>query len=170
MVNLVTQSQCVAWLHRHLDELGEVLNKPMSACAGVIKPVISIKDDSIAIDAFNLMVEKEVVGLAIVDANGRLKGNISMRDLKTIGTDASLFWRLHQSVKNFIAKLRHEYQARHGRPRTIVYVLPSATIKDVIQTLAEHRIHRIYICDTHQDKKPIGVVTLQDLLLEIISN
>lgn len=119
--------------------------------------------------------------------------------------------RLHQSVKNFIVKLRHEFQARHSRPARAVYVLESAvsskqsahreeagaadiaqqreraerwlmlrcscvvlslcacqTLGEVIRTFVQERIHRVYICDSHQSKKPVGVVTLQDVLREII--
>jgi hypothetical protein len=72
-----------------------------------------------------------------------------------------LFWRLHQTVKNFVLKLRHEYQQRHGRPRTIVYMLPTATLRDVIETMNEHGVHRVYICDSHHSKTPVGVISIQ---------
>ena len=57
-------------------------------------------------------------------------------------------------------KLRHEYALRHKRPRTVVYVLGSATVREVIQTMAHHNIHRVYICNSHKQKEPIGIVTI----------
>jgi CBS domain-containing protein len=41
------------------------------------------------------------------------------------------------------------------------------TLEDVINTLAEHRIHRLFI--VNDDRKPIGVISLKDLLLEILN-
>lgn len=43
----------------------------------------------------------------------------------------------------------------------VVYVLGSATIGDVIKTLHEHGVHRVYICESHQHKKPIGAIAIQ---------
>ncbi len=39
------------------------------------------------------MTTHNVSGVAVVDEAGRLKGVISKRDLKTLGTDMHLFWR-----------------------------------------------------------------------------
>jgi len=130
-------------------------------------PVLSVTEESTAIDAFNLMVEKNITGLAVVDEKEALKGNLSLRDMKLISYDARLFWRLQQTVKNFIIKLRAEWATKHGRPRTLVTVTESNTIGDVIRLLSENKIHRVYIVDS--DKKAIGVITLKDILLEIIS-
>lgn len=38
----------------------------------------------------------------------------------------------------------------------------------MIRTFVSERIHRVYICDSHASKKPVGVVTLQDVIREII--
>lgn len=97
-----------------------------------------------------------------------MKGNLSIRDLKLIGSDASMFWRLHQSVRNFLLKLKAEYESKHGRPRSVVYVLPKATLREVIDVLADHEIHRVYIVNSHRYKKPVGVISLRDILFEVL--
>ena len=68
------------------------------------KTVISVKEDDSAFTAFELMVEKDIQGVAVVDSDGRLVGNLSIRDLKIVGADMSMFWRLQQSVSNFLIK------------------------------------------------------------------
>ncbi len=81
-------------------------------CVQYTPAVLSVSEDTPALDAFNMMVTKQVQGLAIVTEDGRLRGNLSLRDLKLIGSDAALFWRLHQTVKQFVTKLRAEWQQR----------------------------------------------------------
>jgi len=168
MFNLVTQSQVVDFLARNLEHLGPKANKPIKLCEHAFKPrVLSVLEDSIAIDAFNSMVEKEVSGLAVVDKNGILCGNISLRDIKLISYDAKLFWRLQQTVKEFLTKLQDEYATKHGRPRSVIVATESDTFGTAIRILSEHQIHRIYVVDSN--KKAIGVLSLKDVLLEIIS-
>eukprot|EP00456_Euglypha_rotunda_P025964 TRINITY_DN2092_c0_g1_i10.p1 TRINITY_DN2092_c0_g1~~TRINITY_DN2092_c0_g1_i10.p1 ORF type:complete len:330 (-),score=51.28 TRINITY_DN2092_c0_g1_i10:23-1012(-) len=131
MFNLVTQSQVIDFLHKNVTLLGEKANMPVGEIKSVYKPVISVTEDSLAIDAFNLMVEQNISGLAVVDASGVLKGNLSLRDIKLISYDARLFWRLQQSVKNFIIKLRAEWQTKHGRPRKLKKVKATATLQEI---------------------------------------
>jgi CBS domain-containing protein len=98
-----------------------------------------------------------------------LTGSLSLVDLKAIQHDAHMFWRLFETVKNFIQKLKigpHETMET-DRPRTIVSVKSDDTLEDVLKKLSEHRIHRIFVVD--DEKKPIGCISLKDLLFEIIS-
>jgi CBS domain-containing protein len=165
--NLVTQSQVVDFLAKNLHRLGGKANKLVKDCQYAFKPrVLSVTEDSIAIDAFYSMVDKGVSGLAVTDGSGVLRGNLSLRDLKLISYDARLFWRLQQTVGNFLLKLRSEYAAK-GRPTSLITATEKDTIGMVIRTLSENQIHRIYIVDN--DKKAIGLLSLQDVLLEIIS-
>ena len=41
---------------------------------------LTVDEETAAIDAFQLMVTKDVDGLAICNKEGRLRGNISLRD------------------------------------------------------------------------------------------
>jgi CBS domain-containing protein len=47
-------------------------------------------------------------------------------------------------------------------------VVPKASVKDVVVTLKEHDIHRVYVCNNHKERRVIGVISLRDLLLETI--
>ena len=65
--------------------------------------------------------------------------------------------------------VRHDTAARDGRRhRHAIYVVPRATFKDVIVVLDKHDIHRVYVCNNHKDRRPIGVISLRDVLLECI--
>ena len=69
-----------------------------------------------------------------------------------------------------VVQVRAQWAAQHPgkRHRHAIYVLPKATMRDVITTLNEHDIHRVYVCNNPTDKKPIGVISLRDVLLECI--
>lgn len=53
------------------------------------------------------------------------------------------------------------------RPKRVQVCKESHTLEQVINLLADHSIHRVFVVD--DAKKPIGVITLKDVLLEILS-
>jgi len=129
--------------------------------------VFSVHEDAMAIDAFRLMVEKEVSAVAIVNTDGKLTGTLSLRDLKAMSVDGRLFWRLYQTVKNYLVKVQRE-TAPGARPRHLITCSPTETIEATINKLTEFHIHRVFIVDAAH--KPVGVISLKDILLEIISD
>lgn len=104
----------------------------------------------------------------MVDAEGKLIDSISRTDLKGIGSDGRLFFRLSQSVEEFIGKLKQQDTAR-TRPTSPVSVRMDDTFETVAARLLEHRIHRVYVVDDLQEY-PVSVVSLRDLLLALISS
>lgn len=121
----------LTFLYENIDNIGPKVDKPVSDMVGVLKEVISIKESQPAVDAFNLMVKEAITGVAIVDDNGHLVGNLSVRDLKAMAPDGGLFWRLYGSAKTFLEKLHSEY-AGSGRPATIQTVTVNDTLRAVI--------------------------------------
>jgi len=168
LITIITQSQLVQILAKNLDIIGEKKNKPVMLMESYFEEVFAIQEDAIAMDAFRMMIDKNVSGLAVVDKEGKLIAAISMRDIKAMSVDGRLFWRLFQTVHNFLLKVRKENTETKGeRPRTIVTTKGEETLEIVVNKLFEHKIHRIFVVDDH--KKPIGVISLKDVLHEIIS-
>jgi len=168
LITVITQSQIIEILYKNLDIIGEKRNKPVGQTDKYLEDVFTIHEEATALDAFKMMVDKNVSGLAVIDKDGKLTANISTKDLKAMSTDARLFWRLYQTVHNFLLKIRKENNEMGGdRPRTIVTTKAQETLETVIKKLYEHKIHRIYIVDDH--KKPVGVISLKDVLAELIS-
>jgi CBS-domain-containing membrane protein len=168
LITVISQSQVVQILYKNLDIIGEKKNKPVGQMDRYLEQVFTIHEEATAVDAFKMMVELNVSGLAVIDKEGKLTANIAMKDLKAVSTDTRLFWRLFQTVHNFLQKVRKENSETGGdRPRTTVTVKAEDTLETVIRRLTEHSIHRIYIVDDH--KKPLGVISLKDVLAELIS-
>jgi CBS-domain-containing membrane protein len=168
LVNLITQSQLLRYLQSHMKELGPIKDKPIAEMRYSQNPVLCVNQDELAITAFEKMMTEEVTGLAVVDSNGKIHDNISMRDLKAIQSDGRMFWRLNQTCHNFLLKIRREFAKEDGRPNSVVTVTTKDKLETVINQCANHGIHRIYIVDEH--KKPIGVISLKDILMELITS
>jgi len=164
LLNLITDSQVLTFLHENIEKIGPKVDKTV-ADMHVLKEVVHIKESQPALDAFNLMVKEAISGVAVVDDRGHLVGNLSVRDLKVMAPDGGLFWRLYGTAKSFLEKLHAEY-AGSGRPATVQTCTMNDTLKNVITKLAANRIHRLFVVD--EKNMPIGVISLRDVLMEVL--
>jgi len=111
------------------------------------------------------MAHTGVSGLAVVDSDGKLVGNISLRDLKGIHPDAKIFWRLWNTVKIFKEKAITDYPPPNAIPSS-VFVTPADSLMKVVEKMALHHIHRVYVVDENQ--KPERVISQTDVLREVV--
>jgi len=154
LLNLITQSQIVRFLYENLERMGDMIKRPVRLMDHVIKDVVMISESQPAIEAFSKMTHENVSGVAVVDETSKLTGSLSLRDLKAIAPDATLFWRLYQPTREFIARLKSEHG--ESRPRSMQFCGMNDTLELIITKLAEHKIHRLFIVDDL--RKPIGVI------------
>lgn len=150
-----------------MKELGSIKDKPVSDLNMTKEKMILVKETDSAVDAFKKMITENVSGLGVVNEHGKLVENISLRDLKAVQHDGRMMWRLHQSCKHFLEKLRNE-TPEERRPSHVICVIPKDKFSHVIQLSVNHGIHRIYVVD--EEKKPTGVISLKDILGEIITH
>jgi len=167
--NIITQSYIISWLanqislhnennHEHHHQLGPVGHKKVSEVFEIKQPVVSVKGDQPAIDAFKLMAHHRISSVAVVDKNEALLSNLSAKDIKVIEPDA-IFTKLYKSCTEFIAATRaHELNAHYP----MIYCKLDSTVEEVVQRLAFMRIHRIYVID--ENRKPVNVISLGDIL------
>jgi len=167
LVNIITESQVLRFLHSNMKELGSIKDKPVSDLNMTKEKMILVKETDSAVDAFKKMITENVSGLGVVNEHGKLVENISLRDLKAVQHDGRMMWRLHQSCKHFLEKVRNE-TPEERRPSHVICVTPKDKFSHVIQLSVNHGIHRIYVVD--EEKKPIGVISLKDILGEIITH
>jgi len=133
------------------------------------KTVISIQGSQLAWDAFKLMIDQKVSAVAVVDDKGVVVGSLSNSDIKFLGYHVDYFDMLGRSVSNYLDALRI-YDANRTIPpnRDPVVCKELTTLRDVINTVCFYRIHRIYIVD--DEGKPIGVVSLLDILKQVLKD
>ncbi len=54
------------------------------------------------------------------------------------------------------------------RPESPIYSLPNDTLENVLRKVIEHKVHRVFIVNNDTERKPIGVITMKDILREVI--
>ncbi|XP_020112017.1 SNF1-related protein kinase regulatory subunit gamma-1-like isoform X2 [Ananas comosus] len=174
--NIITQSavvhmlaECVglpwfeSWGTKKLSELGLPIMKPYR--------IIKVKEDEPVLRAFQLMQEKGIGGLPVVDGSGKKAiGNISVRDVQYLLTAPEIY-KDYRSItaKDFLTAVR-KYLHNHREPSAILQEVISCkrdeTIKDIILRLDSAKIHRIYVVD--EDDGVEGVITLRDIISKLV--
>jgi CBS domain-containing protein len=155
--NIITQSsvvhmlaECVGlswfedWGTKKLSELGLPIIKPSK--------LVKINEDQPVLKAFQLMREKGVGGLPVMDTNGaKAIGNISIRDVQYLLT-APKIYKEHRTItaKDFLTAVRHHLEEQHEASpllHDVITCKKDDTIKDIILKLDSAKISRIYVVD-----------------------
>jgi len=166
IADVITQSMLIDFLWQNMEKIGNAVDMPVRDIQGT-NHVLSVKEDTRAIVAFRDMARSGVSGLAIVDQNGKLVGNISLRDLKGIHPDAKIFWRLWNTVKMFKEKALADFP-----PPTKITGPVAVTNDDTLSTVVEHmalkHIHRVYVVNDKFSMFPQRVISQTDVLREVM--
>jgi IMP dehydrogenase len=135
----------VGVIHRYLQpaEQAEEVRKVKRYESGVIKDPFTLAPDEPVWKALQLMREKHISGVPIVDSHGRLEGLITRRDLQ------------------FQADL-DEPIARVMTPRAkLITAPPDIDLEQAKQILHEHRIEKLPLVD--KQFKLQGLITIKDI-------
>jgi CBS domain-containing protein len=170
LINLITQSKIVKFVHSHVGELGSKSRKPLKQFANVIHQVVCIDEEKQAIEGFELLTKNHVSGIAVTDKEGRITGSLALRDMKCVSTyygHIRQLWRFYMPLRNFLRHLSEEYEKKHSRPHKVVYCNETDTLEMALTKLVNNNVHRIFI--VNDENNPIGIVSLKDILLELIT-
>jgi len=167
LVSILTQSQLVEFAFKHIELLGSTKRVKMVGEMGYnLHEVVSIKPTDITMHAFSLMVEKNITGVAVVDTHGHLVDQLSLRDLKAVASDGHMFGRLYKPAQVFLHHLKTE--SKFDRPKEVVFCTKNNTLEQVMGLIVNNHIHRVFVVESETNRKPIGIITLRDILLELI--
>ena len=133
------------------------------------RDVITIAPDTTVEAVAKLLYEKQISGLPVVDAQGRVLGILSEGDLMAhtaaIGSGKPRSWWLR--FFSDTASRAEEYLKTHGRTaadvmsRSPMTVAPDASLADVARLLEKQRIKRLPVVD---GGKLVGIVSRANLL------
>ena len=165
LVTVVTQSQLIKWLAVHLDPIQVFSDESIESLGLAKSAVITISSAEPTLNAFKLINDHRVSGVGVVDASGKLVGNISVSDMREIGYSARLFDKIQLPISQFIELI---HQAHPDQPQAILSVTPTASLREVFQKILSSRVHRIYVVSP-TDGSPIGIISLGDILSKISS-
>jgi len=124
------------------------------------REVITVPANVLTSAAFAVMHSKAVSGIGIIE-DGKLVGVLSASDIRHVGYAENMFERFNNTVKEFaslVHSLRPEIPA-------VVVITPSATLIEIADMFLKYKVHRIFIVNSKEDMKPIGVISLHDFLL-----
>jgi len=134
------------------------------------REIVSVRQDQKAYEAFQIMKEKKLSALPIVDSQNRVIGCISSNDIKQLGFDMRYFGLLEHSVLEYLHSLR-THSTTESEPYNIkmtipipdvVSVLPNQDLRRVLRLLTFYEIHRVFVADSQG--KLLDVITLRDVL------
>jgi len=118
------------------------------------KNILSVREDDLARDAFQLMYEKKLGALAVVDKNDVLITTLSSSDLKTIGAD---------TIGNILLPVNKFLTMSHGsKPPVPIVAKPADHLELILAKILIAKIHRVWV--TNSAEQPTGVITLTDIL------
>jgi CBS domain-containing protein len=126
-------------------------------------------------EAIHLLVDRQISGLPVVDAAGKLVGVISESDLmwREKGLDRPLYLMFLDSVIYLQNPAERDRDLHKVLGQTVGEVMTAGAITATADTtlptaariMHEHKIHRLPVVDS-QDK-PIGIITQGDIVRAI---
>jgi len=163
VVNIITQSDIVAFISAHLDKFGSELDKSIGDLGLGSSPVVQIPIESTVIQAFDLIVENRISAVAVVDASHHLIATISVRDLRGVTLDTNIMERMHSPLRLFLEAL---IDPKIDATNPAISCTSKDSYKTVIIKLVATRVHRIFVIN--EGRQPVAVVSLSDLLSVLV--
>jgi len=155
VVNVITLSMMLRYIQERLDLLPEAIrNKTVKEFVGNQQEVHVIRDDTRAIFACQLMSEKRLNSVAVVNQEGQIVETFSVKDLRGIGLDAHHIWRLFMPVVAYKKKQSDLFPAF---PNTLVTVSLNDTFETVLSLFVANKVHNVWVVDGH--KHPTHEIT-----------
>jgi CBS domain-containing protein len=123
------------------------------------KDVVQIIDTASASEAFTLLDNKRLSGIAVVDEEGKLVGNTSARDIKLAAIDEGKI-AMDMDILSYLAKVRQGVHRKSER-YPCCHIHEDATVSHVVNLLAKTGYHRVFVVD--ENIRPIGVISVTDI-------
>ncbi len=123
------------------------------------RPVISIGADEPLTKAVDLMLQKKLKRLPVVDESGRLVGMLARLDVFHTITQESPDWQAIGKYSVVVGNVRLVADIMH---RDIHAVLPDTPIEEIIPIIDSNDIQRIAVTDA--EGRFLGMISDQDLL------
>ena len=164
VIQIISQSAVVQLLHERLKN--DVLpDTPMNSGVG-IKEVFSVSENDKAREAFEMMVEKNISAVAVLDTDGELLSCISTKDIRVLPRIESAGLEgtnpLDLTAREFVSLVRRMLEKDGKTHAACVTVPANASLSLVLGKMAVTKVHRVFIVDDNH--KAVGVISSSDVL------
>jgi CBS domain-containing protein len=116
-------------------------------------PVISISDDSTAMQCLELMKDQSISAVAVVTKQGRLTGVFSESNVR--GLYQKKMPSLSQEVTDFL-------DPSHAGSMKVLAVTNETTLSQLLRLVLQGNVHRVFMVDG--DWKPVKCISLIDIV------
>jgi len=134
-----------------------------------IKDVFTVKESDQAREAFQLMVDKRVSSICIVDEQGEILTAISTKDIRLLPRleSAGLVRNnlLDMNAREFVSLVRRVTEIDGKSRAACVTVELNTPLATVLGKLAATKMHRVYVTDVQH--KPVGVISVSDVVVAL---
>lgn len=130
--------------------------------------VITIKHDARLSEAAHLLVSKRISGIPVVDDDSKIIGIITEADfLRALGVpsqrESHSVWETLENMFANPPRVRESGDLVSDlMVKNVVTTTPWQTLHEVLDSMKEHQIKRLVVCD--ESKHVIGMVTRSDLV------
>jgi len=131
---------------------------PKQAREVMTTPAVTIEQDRYVTEAVNLMLKRQVKRLPVIDAEGRLVGNLSRVDVFHTILRECPDWQAFQK-QEIAVELRSVADIMRLDTAT---VLPETPVEEVIRIIDCNHIQRVCVVD--QEGRLLGLISDRDLL------
>jgi len=143
---MLSQLDVISWISANKGNLGDSGEKTLEEL-GMIKKPLTVLHSETTINAFRLLHDHNIHGMAIVDGNQKIWGNISVTDLKYA----------HDNLDKLSSPLEKFLNVQNP-----LICSPQTKLLEVINKLKAQNVHRIHVVDSAS--VPVGVVTPSDIM------
>jgi len=165
-MSVVTHMDIIRLLHARVDELGPLADASVEALslAGPDLFVFFVPSTLSALRTLVELDEHKLSAAGVVNDAGELVANVSVSDLRDVQVDKVGILAL--PVLEFLA-----VQAGCRRPRAPVAVLPSDSLRTVLERMVVNDVHHVYVVTGKTEKRreetvrrPTAIITPSDIL------
>jgi len=161
--SLVTQSTLLGFLNKNHAHYSNLDNQTLQEIGVVREAKHSVSVEEKAIDAFRILHKEKLNALPILDEEGKLLTNISLRDLKGLKSQNYMFSKLYLPAIELLKVVRSE-DLKDRVP--IIAVKASDTFSSTVTRIATTRIHQLYVKNDNDVLS--GILFLSDLIKKIL--
>jgi CBS domain-containing protein len=166
-VGVISQLDLLKFLLEHKELFQDVLKESVQTLFPESRSPFVVSEQNPLIDALKHIYMARVSGVAVVDQDRKLVGNVSATDLQfiTLSDPKAIVLELQSPVGEFFkTKEKSQVFGRGDRPHPFepVTIRLQDKIEDVAHKLLTNKIHRLYVID--EERRPLQVLTLTDIL------
>ena len=135
----------------------------MFVSRSMTRKVITVGPEVGIFEAQELMAESKIRHLPVVDANGRLIGIVTDRDIRSALPYASFKKSPGKAEKEKLSKL----QIKDVMSKNPITILPTYTIQDALMMIQDSKVGALPVVDEENRLK--GIISVRDLLRAFIN-